>query len=84
MLSSLRSVLRSNAADRPNEEITISSKHALIKRMAWAMLRLLQERGLSIRECNINSCELKALQRTPAPLIVKGMLNSNACTTTEC
>ena len=42
--ANLRSVLSSNAADRPNEEITISSKHALIKRMAWAMLRLLQEK----------------------------------------
>ena len=43
--ANLRSVLSSNGADRPNEEITISSKHALIKRMAWAMLRLLQERA---------------------------------------
>ena len=43
--ANLRNVLNSNAADRPNEEITISSKHALIKRMAWAMLRLLQERA---------------------------------------
>ena len=42
-LASRRSVLRSNAADRPHDEITISSKHALIKLMAWAMLRLLQD-----------------------------------------
>ena len=44
-IANLRSVLKSNAADRPNDEITINCKHALIKRMAWAMLRLLQERA---------------------------------------
>ena len=44
-IANLRNVLRSNAADRRNDEITITSKHALIKRMAWAMLGLLQERA---------------------------------------
>ena len=45
-IANLRSVLRINVANSPKDEITISSKHTLIKRIAWAMLILFQERAV--------------------------------------
>ena len=58
-------------------------KLALIKLMALAMLRLLQERA-EHQGMQHQFLRTEGLPNDASTIVLKGMLNSNACTTTEC